>query len=347
VNHRVSLHGSDQSFFAEAGETVLAASRRAGLALPYSCLAGRCGSCHARLVAGEVAYPFQPPLALSEPERRQGEVLLCQATAESDLCIAIREVAVLRDYRPQRTAATLIARSPLASEVWRVRLRLEQASLRWLPGQYLQFILADGKRRAFSIASRCLDLSGELDLHVRHVQGGSFTDILCHAEPGARFDVELPLGSCVPRPASDRPLLLIAGGTGYGPISALLAHFLDSTPGRALHLYRGARAPAELYLDAEVSAQAAAHGFHYVRVLSDDPAPGSRYGLVHEAVLADFPDCSGLDVYMSGPPPMVDAARHALVERGLPADRLYYDSFEYAPDVLAALLHAASVVSQK
>jgi len=341
VSHRVSLHGSDQSFLAEPGETVLAASRRAGLALPYSCLAGRCGSCHARLLEGRIAYPFQPPLALSASERAQGEVLLCQATAETDLDIAIREVAVLRDYRPGTCGATLIAREPLAAEVWRIRLKLDPPGLRWLPGQYLQFVLADGKRRAFSIASRCLDDSGELDLHVRHVQGGSFTDVLCHAEPGQRFDLELPLGSCVPRPASDRPLLLIAGGTGYGPISALLAHFLDTAPGRELHLYRGARAPAELYLDAEIAAQATAHGFGYHRVLSEDPAPGSRYGLVHEAVLADFPDCSGLDVYMSGPPPMVDAARHALVERGLPAERLYYDSFEYAADVLAALLRSA------
>lgn len=337
MSHRVSLHGSDQSFIAEAGETVLAASRRAGLALPYSCLAGRCGSCHARLLSGRVAYPFQPPLALSAGERAQGEVLLCQATAESDLDIAIREVAVLRDYQPTRIGATLRCREALASEVWRIRLELDRP-LRWLPGQYLQFHLPDGKRRAFSIASRCVADSGELDLHVRHVQGGSFTEVLCHAERGQRFDLELPLGSCVPRPASDRPLLLIAGGTGFGPVSALLAHFLDTAPGRELHLYRGARAPAELYLDAEIAGQAAACGFSYVRVLSEDPAPGCRYGLVHEAVLTDFPDCSGLDVYMSGPPAMVDATRHALVDRGLPPDRLYYDSFEYAPDVLAALL---------
>lgn len=340
MNYRVSLHGSDQSFLAEAGESVLAASRRAGLALPYSCLAGRCGSCHARLLEGQVAYPFQPPLALSELERAQGEVLLCQASARSDLCISIREVAELRDYQPTMVGAALLRREPLAAEVWRIRLKLD-TPVRWLPGQYLQFHLPDGKRRAFSIASRCLDDSGELDLHVRHVQGGSFTDLLCHAEAGARYSLELPLGSCVPRPASDRPLLLIAGGTGFGPISALLEHFLDRAPGRELHLYRGARAPAELYLDTEIAAQAGTGGFHYVRVLSEDPAPGSRYGLVHEAVLADFPDCSGLDVYMSGPPPMVDAARHALVERGLPPDRLYYDSFEYAPDVLAALLKAA------
>lgn len=335
----VTIDGSGKAFTVHPGETVLAASTRAGVALPYSCVAGRCGSCRAQLQRGSVHYPYQPPFALDAKERAHGDVLLCQAVPTTDLSIAIREVEQVARYKPQLHEIVLKQRVQVAPEIFVLSFAIP-AALSWLPGQYLNFVLADGKKRAFSIAS-VPDQRDALSLHVRHVSGGSFTEQLCGAvEIGTQFTIEAPLGTCVPRPESDRPLILVAGGTGYGPIRCLAAHFAAAAPTRPITLYRGARARPELYLDEDAQQLFALPNARYVRVLSDDPAPGTRYGLVHDIVLADHPDLRQYDVYMSGPPGMIDAARHAFVARGLPPERLYYDSFEFAPDVLAAILSA-------
>lgn len=341
---QVTLAASGKRFEVRDGETVLEAAQRAGLALSYSCLAGVCGSCKATLIEGECDYPRNPPTALSAAERARDAVLLCQAVPRSDLTIAAREVASVKDLPRRMLDARVVDKTPLAADMMRVCLQPVGAPLRWLPGQYLDVVLDDGKRRAFSIAI-APHLGDALELHVRHVAGGGFTSfVFDELKAGDTLRIEGPLGTFVPREDSERPMLFVAGGAGFAPVKALVEHFLHLSTRRAMRLYWGARGVADLYLrELPQQWQRAAHDFNWQPVLSDPHiahAAGLRAGLVHEAVLEDNPDLSAFDVYMSGPPAMIDAGRRAFVEAGLPEERLYYDSFDYAPDVLAQILAA-------
>ncbi|NCT69039.1 MAG: 2Fe-2S iron-sulfur cluster binding domain-containing protein [Rhodanobacteraceae bacterium] len=340
MSHTVTLQASGKCFRVEAGETVLEAARRAGLALPYSCLAGVCGSCKATLVEGECVYPRNPPSALNAAERLRHQVLLCQAVPASDLVIAAREVASVADIPRRVFTLKLVCKSLLGPDVARLILVTARGErLRRLPGQYLDVLLDDGRRRAFSIANAPHD--DTIELHVRRVAGGGFTSrVFDDLAPGALLRVEGPLGTFVPREDSERPMLLMAGGTGFAPVKALIEHFLQLGTRRPMTLYWGARTPDELYLRGLPERWAReVPTFRFVAVVSDAArAAGLRGGLVHEALLEDHPDLSGFDVYMSGPPAMIDAGRRAFVDAGLPEERLYYDSFDYAPDVIAEIL---------
>lgn len=345
ASHHVQLAGSGKSFDVQAGETVLAAARRAGLALPYSCLSGSCASCRGRVLAGRVAYPYNPPEALSEAELAEGQALLCQAVPDGDLVLAIREVEAVAGIPIRQLAVKVAAKQRLCEDVMELKLLPpRREAFNYLPGQYLDILLPEGRRRAFSIANA--PQHGEtLDLHVRRVAGGGFTQfVFDELRLGQVLRIEAPLGTFVPREGGDRPIVLMAGGTGFAPIKAIVEHLLDRHTHRALHVYWGARHASDLYLDALCRDWQGAHPkLRYTPVLSEaTPLERNQFrsGPVHEAVLRDFPDLSRFDVYMSGPPPMIEAGRRSFVAAGLPEDRLYYDSFDYAPDVLAALIRA-------
>jgi CDP-4-dehydro-6-deoxyglucose reductase len=341
VPYTVTLQASGKRFSVDPGETVLEAARRAGLALPYSCLAGVCGSCKATLVEGECSYPRNPPSALNAAERMRHQVLLCQAVPTSDLVIAAREVASVADLPRRTLSLRLLEKTLLGHDVARLVLASAPGErLRRLPGQYVDVLLDDGRRRAFSIANAPHE-DDTIELHVRRVAGGGFTGaVFDELEPGASLRVEGPLGTFVPREDSERPMLLMAGGTGFAPIKALVEHFLHLGTRRPMTLYWGARNLADLYLRELPERWAREeHAFHFVPVISDTEEVGdARKGLVHEVLLEDHADLSGHDVYMSGPPTMIDAGRRAFVDAGLPEERLYYDSFDYAPDVIADIL---------
>jgi CDP-4-dehydro-6-deoxyglucose reductase len=342
ASYTVTLQASGKRFAVAAGERVLDAARRAGLALPYSCLSGVCGSCKATLVAGACHYPHNPPSALNAAEVARHQVLLCQAVPRSDLVIAAREVASVADLPRRVLPLRLTDKTRLAPDVMRLILVPPAGDrLRRLAGQYLDVRLAHGRRRAFSIAN-APHTGRQIELHVRHVAGGDFTHrVFTTLAVGAVLHVEGPLGTFVPREDSERPMLFVAGGTGFAPIKALIEHFLHLGTRRPMRLYWGARAPEELYLRALPEQWATdAPGFSFVPVISGASAGALRHGLVHEAVLEDHPDLSAFDVYMSGPPALIDAGRRAFVQAGLPEERLYFDSFDYAPDVLAKILHA-------
>jgi CDP-4-dehydro-6-deoxyglucose reductase, E3 len=349
VTFHVTLQSSGKRFDVQAGETVLDAARRAGLALPYSCLSGVCGSCKATLISGECHYPNNPPNGLNAAEVARHQVLLCQAAPLNDIVIAAREVPSIA-HLPRRTLPLkLIEKELLAPDVMRLVLRPPQGqTLQRLAGQYLDVLLADGKRRAFSIANA--PHSGpQIELHVRHVAGGDFTRrVFTEVNVGAVLRVEGPLGTFVPREDSERPMLLVAGGTGFAPIKALVEHFLHLGSRRPMHLYWGARRLEDLYLRQLPEQWAATTpSLHFIPVISDvEEAHGVRSGLVHEAVLEDWPDLSAFDIYMSGPPALIDAGRRSFTQAGLPEERLYYDSFDYAPDVLAKILGARAGIHE-
>ncbi|KRE96647.1 NAD(P)H-flavin reductase [Frateuria sp. Soil773] len=342
--HTVTLKPSGHRFQAAPGETVLEAAQRAGVALPYSCRAGVCGSCKATLLEGRCEYPFNPPVALDAGELAHHAVLLCQAVPTTDLLLQAREVPSVEDIVRRQLEVRVADKWRLAPDVVGLRLLPHdgEPALKRLPGQYLDILLEGGKRRPFSIANGPQP-DGAIELHVRHVAGGGFTSwVSDRLRIGDRLRIEGPLGTFVPREDSERPMIFMAGGTGFAPIKAIVEHFIGLGTRRPMQVYWGARSETELYL------RTLAEGwtrdvpnlrFHAV-VSEPGAAAGVRRGLVHEAVLQDHPDLSAWDLYMSGPPAMIDAGRQRFLGAGLPEERLYYDSFEYAPDVLAQILAA-------
>lgn len=336
-----TLASSGKQFPMAEGQSVLDAARAAGLALPYSCLAGMCGSCKATVLSGEFHYPNNPPMALNAAEQARHEALLCQAVPLGDMLIGAREVASVADMPLRRMTVRVVDKTLLSDDVARLSLLSARGErLLRLPGQYIDILLPDGRRRAFSVAN-APHINDHIELHVRHVSGGGFTrHVFEEMQVGATLTIEGPLGTFVPREDSERPLLMMAGGSGFAPIKALVEHFVHLGTRRPITLYWGARRAAELYLRALPERWARElETLRFEPVISDaEHADGLRIGLVHEALLEDHPDLSDVDVYMSGPPPMIDAGRRAFVQAGLPEQRLYYDSFDYAPDVLTRIL---------
>ena len=342
--YTVTLKNTGRRFDVAAGETVLEAAQRAGIALPYSCRAGVCGSCKATLLAGRCEYPRNPPLALDADERAHRAVLLCQAVPASDLLLEAREVASVEDIARRQLDVRVVGKRLLASEVTGLYLQPAEGEprLQWLPGQYLDVLLDEGRRRPFSIANGP-QADGLIELHVRHVAGGGFTSHVAGGlAVGDLLRIEAPLGTFVAREDSERPMIFVAGGTGIAPVKAIVEHFIELGTRRAMDVYWGVRRAADLYLLPLIGQwQRQARHLRFHAVLSEEGrASGLRVGLAHEAVLADHADLAGHDVYMSGPPAMIEVARHRFVTAGLPEERLYYDSFDYAPDVLARIVAA-------
>lgn len=340
---RVSLSKSDCSFSADPEMSVLDAALKAGLNLPHSCKGGNCGACRTRLLQGEINYPNGPPLGLSEAEVREGFVLLCQARACSDLTIENIEVTTPDDAVIKRLPARIERIERLSHDVLGVYLRLPAAEpFHFEPGQYIDIMLSGGRRRSFSIASPPHD-SRLLELHVRRVTGGELTERL-FAEDAARslWSIEGPLGRFVYRGESSAPMLLVGGGTGFAPLKSILHHVIDNRLPRDMTLYWGVRTEADLYAHREIHelvqrAQAlpGRPTLRYHAVLSEGGSSWTgRRGWVHEAVLEDDVDLAAADIYASGPPAMIEAVRREFVLRGADPARLYFDSFDYAPDAL-------------
>jgi len=341
---QVKLSGSERSFAVNEGETVLSAALRQGVMLPYSCKNGTCGSCMGLVQSGEVHYPFNPPMALERSDLAAGRALMCQAEPKGDLVIAVREIEAVRDIEVRMLPARVIEKTVLSSNVVRLRLKLPSAQrLQFLAGQYVDVLLPDGRKRSFSIAS-CPSLEDEIELHIRHIEGGDFTGFVfdeLRERDILRF--EGPLGNFFVRnDEPQRPLIMMGGGTGFAPLKSMIENLLESGDRREIRLYWGARTPSGLYLDELPASWARKHRhIHYRRALSENGAATDQdhfRGLVHEAVLDENPDLSSFDVYMSGPPAMIDAAKGSFLSHGALIDRLYYDSFEFGLDVPVRVL---------
>ncbi len=310
---------------------MLDAGLRQGVVLPYGCRGGSCGSCRTKLLTGRIHYPDGQPSGISDTEVKEGFALLCQAVPLGDIKIRAREVADLQDIPVRTLPSRVVAKELLCQDVMRLQLKLPDTErLQFLAGQYIDILLKDGSRRAFSMANAPHD-DRFLELHVRLVPGGSFTHFVFEEmKEKALLRIRGPLGSFYLREESDRPIILIAGGTGFAPVKAIVEHALAVGIRRPMTLYWGARTRRDLYMD-ELAASWS--GVDYVPVLSS-PQPGDdwrgRTGLVHEAVLTDCDDLSAYDVYASGPPPMVKAVRETFLSRGLDPEHLYSDAFDFA-----------------
>lgn len=333
MSYTVSTEPAGHAFSVEPGQTVLEAAIAQRIGLPYGCRDGKCGSCTAQLIAGRVVYPSGKTEALSG--QPQDACLTCQAVPETDIRLRVAELETVADIEVRTLPCRIAEKTRLNHDVMRLRLKLpETQRLQFLAGQYLEFILPDGRKRAFSIANAPHD-DALIELHVRRVPGGEFTDFIFDTlQERSVLRIQGPLGSFVLREQSERPMLFIGGGTGFAPIKGLLEHAFHMGISRPMTLYWGVRAERDLYLP-ELPERwvEASPGFRYVPVLSQPDADWTgRRGYVHEAVLADHPDIADYDVYMSGPPVMVEAGRAAFETRGLSPDHIFSDAFEYAAD---------------
>ncbi len=334
MTFQVEIAGSGHRFAVEEDETILDAAIRQDIGLPYGCRNGFCGACMATLVEGEVAYPEgEPDKLIDAPENA---CLPCQAVPRSDLVLEVEEIETPEEIQPRTMPVKVVRIDHLADDVVRLWLKLPEAQrLQFMAGQYLDFLLDDGRRRAFSIANPPHE-DDLIELHIRHVDGGVFTDwAFNRMKDGTILRIEAPLGTFTLDETSDRPLLFIAGGTGFAPVKSQIEHAFHAGIDRPMVLYWGVRSQKDLYLpDLPRQWEQEHDHFRFVPVLSEpDEGWEGRTGWVHEAVLEDLGDrLPEYDIYMAGPPAMVSAARKAFIERGVPESRLHYDSFEYAGD---------------
>jgi len=333
MHFNVRTEPGGHAFEVETGENLLAAALHQGVGLPYGCRNGQCGSCAAVLVDGDVAYPNGMPEALLG--RSPDTCLTCQATPRSDLVIRVTEVQTAAEVEVRTLPCRVVGKEQLSHDVVRLYLKLPEGQrLQFFAGQYLDFIMRDGRKRAFSIANAPHD-DALIELHVRNVPGGEFTHYVFDGmNEKAILRIQAPLGTFILREDSQRPLIFMGGGTGFAPIKGMIEHAFHVRIDRPMHLYWGVRSRRDLYLpDLPVQWAREHRNLTFTPVLSEPDADWEgRTGFVHEVVVADHPDMSGFDVYMSGPPVMVDAGRAAFEARGLTMDHMFSDAFEYAAD---------------
>ena len=343
MRFKVTVSPSGRQFDVDDDEFILEAAMRQGVVLPYGCRDGACGSCKARVLEGCIDQRAHADRALGADEAARGHALLCCARACSDLSIEARVVAAAGDIPIRRMPCRIASIERPAPDVAVLRLQLPaNERLRYLAGQSIELALKDGSRRSYSMACAPHRAEGQIELHVRHMPGGRFTDALFGVVQPAvavrdilRF--EGPMGTFFLREDSERPIVFVASGTGFAPVKAMIEHARHAGCARPMTLYWGGRRPRDLYLNALAQQwMQEIDGFRYVPVVSEalpeDDWHG-RTGFVHRAVMADLPDLSGYQVYACGAPVVVDAARRDFTALcRLPPTEFFADSFTSAAD---------------
>ncbi len=336
-----TVQPAGRSFTVETDEPVLQAAIRQGVGLPYGCKDGACGSCKSRLLEGRVVHGTHQAKALSADEEAAGLMLTCCAVPQTDVVIEARSVPGAGQFAVRKMPSRVLSITRPAPDVAVLMMQLPANDpLRYHAGQYIEFLLRDGARRSYSMANAPHTQTDKpvIELHLRHMPGGQFTDHVFGAlKEKDILRIEGPFGSFFLREDSTKPIVLLASGTGFAPIKAIIEHLQFKASERPTVLYWGCRSQADLYLhDWALAAAQNMPNLRYVPVLSEPRAEGTwtgRTGLVHRAVMADWPDLSGHQVYACGAPIMVEAAQRDLVaECGLPADEFYADSFTSEAD---------------
>lgn len=338
---QVKVLPSGHTFQVDDHETILEAALRHGIGLPYGCRDGACGACKGKVLEGEVCQDGYQEKALPEQERVQGYALFCCAKPQGDLTIEVREVTGIGDI-PVKTLPCRVEKIEKLHDVAVLKLKLPVSErLQFHAGQYIDILMKDGKKRSFSIANAPHD-DAFLELHIRHQPGGSFSEyVFTQMKEREIMRFKGPLGTFFLREDSDKPIVFVASGTGFAPIKGIVEHALHSGITRPMVFYWGARTKADLYMaDLAEQWQASNANFTYIPVLSEalpeDNWTG-RTGFVHQAVLDDFDDLSGHQVYACGAPVMVEAAHRSFTrELGLPEDEFFSDAFFLSKDMSAS-----------
>ena len=343
---QITIEPSGRSFEVAAGETILAAGIIQGVNLPYGCKDGACGSCKCKKISGSVSHGMHQSKALSEAEEAQGMVLTCCASPLSDGVLESRQVTLEGAFAIKKMPTRVKLMEKKSHDVMRLLLQMPANEVfAYHAGQYIEFLLAGGLRRSYSMANAPNLIDQGLELHIRHMPGGKFTDqVFGSMKERDILRIEGPFGSFYLRDNSDKPIVLLASGTGFAPVKAIIEHIKFKGITRAVTLYWGGRRPQDLYMDDWVQATLAEMpNLRYVPVVSDalpeDNWQG-RTGFVHRAVLQDLPNLSGHQVYACGAPIVVDSARADYLAAGLPEDEFYADAFTSEADKAADLATA-------
>jgi CDP-4-dehydro-6-deoxyglucose reductase, E3 len=343
MSFTVTVQPSAKSFSAEPDQTILEAALAAGIVIPYGCKNGACGSCKGKVVSGEIAQGPHQASSLSAAEQAEGKALFCCAKACSNLEIEARVIQTAGDFPLKKLPCRVASVERAADDVVILKLQLPATErLQYLAGQYVEIILRDGTRRSYSMAG-APGVSEHLELHLRHLPGGKFTDAVFGVSGPATKEKDImrfegPMGTFFLREDSTKPMVMIASGTGFAPIKALMELIQAKGIARPITLYWGGRRPKDLYLNALCEEWATRLPFFtYVPVVSDaiaEDAWTGRTGFVHKAVVADFPDLSGHQVYACGAPIVIESAQRELIAQcSLPEDEFYADSFISEADI--------------
>jgi CDP-4-dehydro-6-deoxyglucose reductase len=332
---QTTIKPSGHSFSIESHETILEAANNNGFMLPYSCRDGVCGSCKGKVLEGRVDYGKHRDGALTDEEKQAGMALFCCAKPLSDLVLECHEVNAIRDI-PIRTLPCRVQKMHKpADDVMIISLRLPaNEKLQFMAGQYINILMKDQKARSFSLANAPHD-DEFLELHIRNISGGEFTrHVFEDMKERDILRFQGPLGTFFLREDSDKPIIFLASGTGFAPIKAIIEHALFVGVKRPMHFYWGARKLSDLYM-LDKAREWERSGIKFTPVLSDalpeDDWKG-RTGFVHQAVLEDYQDLSGHEVYACGAPVVVDAAhRDYTTQRKLPETSFYSDAFTFTP----------------
>lgn len=340
MNFTVTVQPSGRQFEVARDEVMLPAAIRQGIGLPYGCKDGACGSCKSRLLEGRVIHGAHQLKALSAEEEAAGLILSCCATPQTDCVVESRQVTAADQFPVLKMPTRVMSIQRPAADVAVLKLQLPaNQSFQYHAGQYVEFILRDGARRSYSMASAPELAQGVMELHIRHMPGGRFTDHVFGAMKEKEIlRMEGPFGTFFLREDSARPVVMLASGTGFAPIKALIEHMEAKGLTRPTVLYWGARQAADLYLrDWAEAAAVRLPWLRFVPVLSEPDADWSgRTGFVHQAVMADLPDLSGHQVYACGAPVMVQSAQRDFVAAcGLPEEEFFADAFTSEADKVA------------
>jgi CDP-4-dehydro-6-deoxyglucose reductase len=335
---QITVQPSGRTFSVEGGEAILPAAIRQGIGMPYGCKDGACGSCKCKKLEGTVVHGTHQTKALSEEEEARGLILTCCAVPQTDVVLESRQVTDESAFPVRKMPSRVTSLEKVSHDVMVVKLQLPaNDTLRYHAGQYVEFILRDGARRSYSMANAPHNGPG-VELHIRHMPGGKFTDhVFTAMKEKEILRVEGPFGSFYLREDSDKPMVLLASGTGFAPIKALIEYLQFKGIQRPATLYWGGRRPSDLYMDAWVRERLAQMpGLKYVPVVSnalpEDNWTG-RTGFVHKAVMQDYPDLSGHQVYACGAPIVVDSARAEYsAQCNLPPEEFFADSFTTEAD---------------
>jgi len=343
VSYQVTLKTSGKQFTVTQDETVLEAALRQGINLPYGCKNGACGSCKGKVLEGQITHGQHSENALSRTDETAGGILFCCSHPQSDLLIEAREVQGAGDIAIRKVPCRVNTISKPSNDVAILKLQLPAAErFQFLAGQYLEFLLKDGQRRAYSIAN-APEQEGPLELHIRHLPGGLFTDFVFGAVSPALKEKDIlrfegPLGSFFLREDSKKPIIFLAAGTGFAPIKSIIEQMQTKKIERPIELYWGGRRPSDLYLsDLCKTWEQEIPNFKYIPVISDglpEDAWRGRTGFVHQAVIDDHPSLKDFQVYACGAPVMVNAAREDFSSKcHLPEEEFFADSFTSAADL--------------
>ncbi len=336
MSFTVTNRRNEGSFSCKQGETILDAALRDNRIYPYGCRSGVCGACKCDLVSGIVDYGDYEDFALSEDEKLSGKVLICQAIALENVTIDVDEVMSGQNIQIKMMPCRVSQMERLAEDVIRLFLVLPKTQeFNYIAGQYIDILMKDGQRRSFSIANQpALAKDQGLELHIRHVPEGQFTSrVFDSMKPRDLLRLEGPFGTYFMQTEVSRPIIMIAGGTGFSPIKGLIEHAMSEDPGYSIHLFWGARDQQDLYLDSLVQDwQQQYPNFKYTPVLSESGSAtwSGETGWVHESVVNSYQTFGDFDIYASGPPIMIDAIRSSLSSRGMQIENFYFDSFDYA-----------------